>query len=250
MLFSHHMIDNKTTLLPRHLAIIMDGNGRWAKSRKLPRVAGHREGARTVDKTVTYCRKMGIKVLTLFAFSSQNWSRPSLEIKALMALLSDYITSERRTILDNNIRLTAIGALDELPDKPRKALFDLMEVSSSNTGMTLCLALSYGGKEEIVAAAKSIAKKVASGELNPDSINSEIFDSHLWSSNLGPVDLLVRTSGEIRVSNFLLWSAAYAEFFFCKKMWPDFMEADIDAAIQAFSNRDRRFGQIDSAKKG
>jgi len=230
--------------LPRHVGIIMDGNGRWARSRGLPRVAGHSEGAKAVNRIVTACRRRGISVLTLFAFSTQNWVRPSLEVQALMALLGEYVKSERRTIMDNGIRLVAIGEIDTLPDPPRTALEKLIEDSSSNTGMTLCLALSYGGKEEITAAAKEVAALAARGELDPMKIDVESFAAHLWSAALGPVDLLIRTSGELRISNFLLWSLAYAELYFCEAMWPAFGERELDLALAAFAERNRRYGDV------
>jgi undecaprenyl diphosphate synthase len=238
------MSSTDNTILPKHVGIIMDGNGRWAKARGLPRVAGHREGAKTVDRIVTACRKKGIKALTLYAFSSQNWTRPSLEIKALMQLLGEYIKKERKTILKNNIQLNAIGDLDQLPDNPKKALLNLMEESKKNSKMTLTLALSYGGQEEITAAAKAIAKKVKQNILSPDEITVSSFNREIWSSSLGPLDLIIRTSGELRISNFMLWSAAYAEFFFSSKMWPDFQISDLEDAFEAFSKRDRRFGDL------
>ena len=222
----------------------MDGNGRWARARGLPRVAGHREGAKTVDLIVKACRRRGVSVLTLFAFSSQNWVRPTLEVQALMALLAEYIRSERRTILDNGIRLTTIGDTASLPDAPRRALRELMDESAANTGMTLCLALSYGGQEEIVSAARRIAALAAAGSLAPESISLESFSSYLDSSPLGPVDLLIRTSGELRISNFLLWSLSYAELYFCDALWPDFDERDLEAALEAFASRNRRFGDV------
>jgi undecaprenyl diphosphate synthase len=235
---------NERAPLPRHVGIIMDGNGRWAVSRGLPRVAGHREGAKAVDRVVKSCRRRGISVLTLFAFSSQNWVRPTLEVQALMALLAEYIRSERRTILDNGIRLTTIGNTENLPEAPRRALRDLMDESSANTGMTLCLALSYGGREEIARAAKRVADEVAKGALDPASLDVETFGRHLDSAPLGPVDLLIRTSGELRISNFLLWGSAYAELFFCDTLWPDFDEKDLDSALAAFAARNRRFGDV------
>jgi undecaprenyl diphosphate synthase len=238
------MSSTDNTILPKHVGIIMDGNGRWAKARGLPRVAGHREGAKTVDRIVTACRKKGIKALTLYAFSSQNWTRPSLEIKALMQLLGEYIKKERKTILKNNIQLNAIGDLDQLPDNPKKALLNLMEESKKNSKMTLTLALSYGGQEEITAAAKAIAKKVKQNILSPDEITVSSFNREIWSSSLGPLDLIIRTSGELRISNFMLWSAAYADFFFSSKMWPDFQISDLEDAFEAFSKRDRRFGDL------
>ena len=230
--------------LPGHVGIIMDGNGRWARSRGLPRVAGHREGAKAVNRIVTACRRRGISVLTLFAFSTQNWVRPTLEVQALMALLSEYIKSERRTILDNGIRLTAIGDLASLPDTPRSALEALIAESSGNTGMTLCLALSYGGREEIAAAAREVARLAAAGHLDPARVDVDSFAAHLWSAPLGPVDLLIRTSGELRISNFLLWGLAYAELYFCDAMWPDFAERDLDRALEEFSRRNRRYGAV------
>jgi undecaprenyl diphosphate synthase len=230
--------------LPRHLAIIMDGNGRWAQARGKPRVFGHRQGADTVRKIVTACRERGIQVLTLFAFSSQNWSRSSFEVNSLMSLLFDYIKSEWSTILDNGIRLKTIGDIDLLPKAPREALTELVQESSANTEMTLCLSLSYGGQEEIVSMARAIAERVSAGELNPASIDNDVVSSSLWSSDLGPVDLLIRTSGEIRVSNFLLWSIAYSELYFTDLMWPDFDEAALDKALEAYGHRQRRFGTI------
>jgi len=239
------MIRENTNSLPRHLAIIMDGNGRWAKSRGLSRIAGHRKGADVVDSVVTSCRERGIKVLTLFAFSSQNWSRPSPEVNGLMTLLSTFLISERTKILDNGIRLTSIGETNLLPNAPRKALEELIATSSSNTEMTLCLSLSYGGQEEIVSMARELALQASMGDLDPLSIDLDLINRTLWSSELGPVDLMIRTSGEIRVSNFLLWSLAYSELYFTDKMWPDFNDSDLDAALQAYSVRQRRYGSVD-----
>ena len=230
--------------LPRHVGIIMDGNGRWARSRGQARVAGHREGAKAVNRIVTACRRRGISILTLFAFSSQNWARPTLEVQALMSLLAEYIKSERRTILENGIRLTAIGDIAALPEAPRTALEALIAESAANAGMTLCLALSYGGQDEIAAAARQLATLAARGEFDPEAINVEAFGARLWSAPLGPVDLLIRTSGELRISNFLLWSLAYAELYFCETMWPDFDEGELDKALAVFARRDRRFGEV------
>ncbi len=234
----------KVSSLPRHLAIIMDGNGRWAKSRGFGRLAGHRRGADSVRKVVTSCRERGIKVLTLFAFSSQNWARPSPEVSGLMTLLSTYIKSERASILDNGIRMTTIGEIDLLPNSPRKALQELIDSSASNTDMTLCLSLSYGGREEIVSMARKLSLLAAKGDLDPASIDADMVERSLWSSELGPVDLMIRTSGELRISNFLLWSLAYSELYFTDKMWPDFGEADLDEALAAYRNRQRRFGAV------
>jgi undecaprenyl diphosphate synthase len=230
--------------LPRHLAIIMDGNGRWAQARGKPRVFGHHKGADAVRNIVTACRERGIQVLTLFAFSSQNWSRPPFEVNSLMSLLFDYIKSEWSTILDNGIRLTTIGDIDLLPKAPRDALNELVEESANNTDMSLCLSLSYGGQEEIVSMARTIAERVAAGELDPSAIDKNVVADSLWSSDLGPVDLLIRTSGELRISNFLLWSIAYSELYFTDLMWPDFDEAALDKALDAYGQRQRRFGTV------
>ena len=240
-------VDMNQTLnskLPNHLAIIMDGNGRWAKSRGLPRIAGHKKGADSVRNIVTACRRKGIKNLSLFAFSSQNWSRPTLEVNALMSLLANRLVSERSTILENGIRLTAIGELHLLPVNTRKILDDLIFESACNTGMTLCLCLSYGGKEEIASMVKSLVIRAYEGKLNPDSINVDFLENELWSRDLGPVDLLIRTSGEQRISNFLLWSIAYAELYFTDLFWPDFDEAALDKSLLAYSERDRRYGKV------
>jgi len=230
--------------LPRHVAIIMDGNGRWARSRGLPRVIGHREGAKAVRKIVTACRERGVPVLTLFAFSSQNWSRPSPEVEALMTLLGEYVERERKTIMDNEIRLTAIGDIDKLPDRSRRALLGLIEDSSSNAKMTLCLALSYGGREEIVEAGRRLVAAATDGKLTAGEVTAAHFEDALWSREIGPVDLMIRTSGELRISNFLLWGLAYAELYFCDLMWPDFDERALDEALRSYAARQRRFGRI------
>jgi undecaprenyl diphosphate synthase len=231
--------------LPRHLAIIMDGNGRWARDRGLPRVAGHQRGADSVHNVVTACRKRGVDTLSLFAFSSQNWSRPSFEVEALMALLTSRLVSERPTIMDNGIRLTAIGDLDRLPYAPRNALFDLIQDSSRNRDMTLCLCLSYGGRDEIAAVARRIAHLVSTGELDPKTVDESLIDKLIWSSEIGPIDFLIRTSGEQRISNFMLWGLSYAELYFTDLYWPDFGEDALDVALDAYRARHRRFGSVD-----
>ena len=232
--------------LPNHLAIIMDGNGRWAQARGLPRIAGHRQGAEAVRNTIIACRERGLRHVTLYAFSSQNWSRPSAEVVALMSLLAAHLKSEHKLIMDNDIRLTAIGDIERLPGAPRNALKNLMEASAGNRSMTLCLALSYGGREELTASVRAIVRGVQDGSIDPDSIDEATIESNLWSGPLGPVDLLVRTSGEKRISNFLLWSCAYAEFYFSDGMWPDFSEHELDQALAAYAERNRRFGKIKS----
>jgi undecaprenyl diphosphate synthase len=225
-----------------HVAIIMDGNGRWAIAQNKERLFGHKEGAKTVKKITTYARKTGIKALTLYAFSQQNWSRPSDEVAGLMELLGEYIVSERDEILDNNIRFSTIGDISKLSKPLRSSIDELTKVSSSNSGMDFCIALSYGSREEILLATKRIAEKCSKGDLSPDDITEELFASNLYTSNLPPLDLIIRTSGEKRLSNFLMWQAAYAEFYFTNIPWPDFNENEFQKAIDTFNKRERRFG--------
>jgi undecaprenyl diphosphate synthase len=228
--------------LPRHIAIIMDGNGRWAKRRGLPRIEGHRKGADSVREVTRAARELGIGALTLYAFSSQNWDRPIEEVRMLMALLRDYLVDERAEILENGIRLTTIGNVDRLPDFVREPLFALKADSAANTGMTLCLALSYGGREAIVDAARELVVRVRAGEIREQDVNELSFGEALCTNKLPPLDLVIRTSGEQRLSNFLLWEVAYAELYFTDTMWPDFKRADLMDAIAAFQGRERRFG--------
>ena len=228
--------------LPRHIAIIMDGNGRWAKRRGLPRIEGHRKGADSVREVTRTARELGVQALTLYAFSSQNWDRPVEEVRMLMALLRDYLVDERSEILDNNIRLTHIGNTERLPDFVREPLFALQEESAKNTGMTLCLALSYGGREAIVDACAKLVERVLAGEIIARDVNALSFSEALCTHSLPPLDLVIRTSGEQRLSNFLLWEVAYAELYFTDTMWPDFKRADLMDAIAAYTNRERRFG--------
>jgi undecaprenyl diphosphate synthase len=224
---------------PAHVAIIMDGNGRWADQRDIPRLDGHREGADRVREITRAARRLGIKRLTLYAFSQQNWGRPSDEVRGLMQLLQDYLCTERSEILDNDIRLTAIGDLERLPDFVRTPLFGLMEESQSNQHMVLCLALSYGGREEIVRACQRIAQQAIDGDLAVNSIDITTINDALMSPD---PDLLIRTSGECRLSNFLLWQSAYTEFIFTDTMWPDFTEDEFLKTLSAFQTRERRFG--------
>lgn len=228
--------------LPRHLGLIMDGNGRWAEARGLPRIEGHREGSASVREITRCCRRLGLSALTLYAFSSQNWSRPVDEVAGLMNLLREYLLKERSEILDNQVRLNAIGELDKLPKYVREPLDEIRAASVQNTGMVLTLALSYGGREEIVAAAQALAAQVAAGALPVSSITVAQFESKLSTSQLPPVDLVIRTSGEHRISNFLLWQSAYAEFLFTDTLWPDFRAPELLAAIEQYQSRERRFG--------
>ena len=230
--------------LPKHLAIIMDGNGRWAKRRGLPRIEGHRKGADAVRAIVRASRETGLGALTLYAFSSQNWSRPVEEVRALMELLRDYVIEERAEILDNDIRLATIGNVSRLPDFVREPLDALLADSADNQGMTLCLALSYGGREALVAAARTLVERVQRGEILARDVNLLSFGESLCTSAVGlpPLDLVIRTSGEQRLSNFLLWEAAYAEMYFTETLWPDFTRAELERAVATFQGRERRFG--------
>jgi len=233
-----------TLKVPEHVAIIMDGNGRWAKKRGLPRVAGHRAGADSVKHIVKSCDKLGIKFLTLYAFSSENWSRPEKEVKALMELLEKFLKERLPEMLEDNVRLKAIGRLDMLPKSVRDELNRAIEKTADNTAVTMTLALSYGGREEIVDAAKKLAKAAVAGELNPDDISNESFADQLYTADVPDPDLLIRTSGELRLSNFLLWQLSYAEIVITEKLWPDFRHDQLVAAVEEFSKRDRRFGKV------
>ncbi|MBF0508789.1 MAG: isoprenyl transferase [Deltaproteobacteria bacterium] len=228
--------------IPVHLAIIMDGNGRWAKQRGLDRIAGHREGAESVRTIVRASREIGIKYLTLYALSIENWQRPKIEIKALMALLGRFLKSELDEMLSNGIRLNVIGRLDDLPKGIKRRLKQTMDQTAHNRDMVLNLSLSYGGRDEIVDAAKRISLRVKEGALTPEEITPEIFSAFLYTHGMPDPDLLIRTSGEYRVSNFLLWQIAYAELYFTTTLWPDFRREQLLAAIEDFQQRERRFG--------
>jgi len=221
--------------LPRHLAIIMDGNGRWAEARGLPRVEGHRVGSEAVRAVTRQARKLGLEALTLYAFSVQNWARPDDEVTALMQLLAEYLESERAEIMENAIRFNTIGDTARLPGFVRERLVSLARESAGNTGMILTLALSYGGREEIVHAARTAVRSAA-------VLDEAAMDAALWTAGLPELDLLVRTSGEQRISNFLLWQAAYAELHFSEVLWPDFRELELLTAVAEFQTRQRRFG--------
>ncbi len=227
----------------------MDGNGRWARRRGLPRLEGHRRGADSVSRITRFCRRIGIQALTLYAFSEQNWLRPAEEVEGLMRLLADYLERERSEILDNDIRLSAVGRVHRLPSLVRQPLEALIRDSARNEGMTLCLALSYGGREEIVDAARGLVQAAMEGRLAPDEVDEESLEQFLWTAHLPPVDLIIRTSGELRLSNFLLWHAAYAELYFTETLWPDFGEEHLLEALKAFASRQRRFGRLVSAEE-
>lgn len=228
---------------PLHVAIIMDGNGRWAQSRGLMRLMGHKAGVKTVQLIVKAAREIGISFLTLYAFSSENWKRPATEVSGLMSLLKSYLESELASMQENNIRLRSIGRKENLPKEIRETLDASIAKTAANTGLVLNLALSYGSRDEIVTAAKEMAQLCASGKLRPEDITEEAFAGHLYTAGLPDPDLVIRTGGEFRLSNFLLWQASYAEIFITETHWPDFTREDFVAAIATFQKRQRRFGR-------
>ena len=231
--------------LPRHIAVIMDGNGRWARQRRLPRVAGHRAGLRSVRETVEIAARLGIEMLTLFAFSRENWKRPRTEVGTLMGLLREFLKKELNEMVGNDIRLSVIGRLDDLEPGVRRDVESAVEATASNRGMVLCIALSYGGRTEIVDACKSILR---SG-IDPEELNPERFAEHLYTAGQPEPDLLIRTSGEMRISNFLLWQIAYAEIWVTDTLWPDFRRGQLFQALLEFQQRERRYGGLAQAKK-
>ena len=230
--------------IPKHIGVIMDGNGRWAKRRGLPRSAGHKRGADILDPLCDYCNGLGVKALTVYAFSTENWARPQKEIDALMELLYDYLLQVEEKFRGRNMKLKISGDVSPLSDKIKQAIVHAEEVTASGTGMVLNIALNYGGRDEIVRAARKIAQKVQTGELLPDAIDETAFAACLDMADLPEVDLIIRPSGEKRLSNFMLWQAAYAEFWYSDICWPDFTENDMAQAIYEFQNRDRRFGGV------
>ena len=230
--------------LPQHVAIIMDGNGRWAQRRGQPRSVGHERGADAVRKVMRAARRLGIPALTLYAFSEQNWDRPPEEVDALVDLLCEHLVSERDELVDNEIQLKAIGRLQKLPPRARGRLHSLIADTASLRGMTLTLALSYGGREEITDAARSIAESVARGSIEPNAIDERTLQAHLPSMHVGAVDLLIRTGGEQRISNFILWGSAYAELHFTDELWPDFGANSLYYAVSCYQGRERRFGLV------
>lgn len=235
--------------VPKHVAVIMDGNGRWAKKRGLLRVFGHEKGAKAVRETIEAAGKTGITHLTLYAFSTENWNRPKAEVDKLMNLLVSSLKKEFKTLHENNIKLNAIGNLNELPSKAYKELNDVIEKTKNNEKLVLTLALSYGSRDEIVKTVKEIADKVKNNIISIESIDDSIINSHLYTQNLPDVDLLIRTSGEQRISNFLLWQIAYAELYFTDVLWPDFKKEDLYKAIINYQNRERRFGKTSEQLK-
>lgn len=229
--------------MPRHVAVIMDGNGRWAKKKGLMRVRGHEKGTKAVRETVEACAELGVKHLSLYAFSTENWNRPKLEVETLMKLLVSSLKKELTTMQDNKISLHAVGCLELLPESARKELKEVIRLTQGNDHMTLTLALSYGSREELVSVIKRIAGEVKDGQLDLDAIDESMISRYLYTHYMPDVDLLIRTSGEQRVSNFLLWQIAYAELYFTDVLWPDFRKKNLAEAIKNYQNRERRFGK-------
>ena len=232
------------TRLPAHVAIIMDGNGRWAKKRMLNRVRGHEKGADTVRMVVRASRELGIAVGTRYAFSTENWQRPETEVSALMMLLKRFLKSEKQEMLDNNIRLKAVGQIEKLPDSVGSLLQDTMQATADNSGMVLNLALSYGARSEIVRMVRQLSAAAAAGSLQPESIDEETVSSHLYTADIPDPDLLIRTSGEMRISNFMLWQIAYSEINVTDTLWPDFNRDEYIDILKDYQRRERRFGNV------
>ncbi len=232
-----------TERLPKHVAVIMDGNGRWAMQKGLKRVMGHRKGVEAVRETVEAAAELGIEALTLYAFSTENWNRPQYEVDTLMSLLVKSLKKELETLQKNDIRLQAIGNLEKLPPKAQRQLQEVIRLTEKNSRMILTLALNYGAKEELIHAVKTISKKIVNNELDPEEIDEKIINNHLYTFTLPVVDFLIRTSGEKRISNFLLWQIAYAELYFTDVLWPDFRKDDFYEAILNYQSRERRFGK-------
>ena len=230
--------------MPRHIAVIMDGNGRWAQKKGLQRVQGHREGGKTVEKIAMRCVDFGIEILTLYSFSMENWKRPQYEVNALMHLYTQYLIGIRDMLKRNNVKLIHLGRVDGLPDSLLEEINTTMELTSAHTGMILALALNYGGRAEIVDAIRKIAGEYKSGELCLEDINERCVSRHLYTAGLAEPDLLIRTANEMRISNFLLWQISYSEFYVTKTLWPDFKKANLEEAILAYTERNRRFGTI------
>ena len=236
--------EKKLEKIPTHVAIIMDGNGRWAKKRNMPRVKGHYEGMQTVKKITKYASKLGIKYLTLYAFSTENWARPKEEVNYLMDLPEKMFTSFMPELMENNVKVEVIGVVEKLPESTRKAVEDAIEQTKNNTGLKLIFALNYGSKDEIVTAVKRIAQGAANNEYKVEEIDEQLISDNLFTKDTPDPDLLIRTSGEQRISNFLLWQIAYSEFIFTKVAWPDFVEEEFYKALLEYRSRDRRFGGL------
>ena len=233
---------NSPNNIPTHIAIIMDGNGRWANARHLPKIAGHRAGADSVRQIVEAAKESGVKVLTLYTFSTENWKRPGNEVTALFRLLERYLDKEEDKLNESNIRFSVIGDIDGLPEHVRSKIRNVIESTSGNTGLTLNLAINYGSRLEILTAARRIAQDAVAGRITPEKIDEHLFAGYLYTNGLPDPDLVIRTSGECRVSNFLLWQIAYSELYIAKKFWPDFRKSDFKKSIKEYQGRERRFG--------
>lgn len=230
--------------IPNHLAIIMDGNGRWAKQHRRPRVYGHVKGTRVAKKIIQECSRLGVKHLTLYAFSTENWLRPQAEVSFLMQILRRYLKRETQNLIKENIRFSIIGETDRLPADVMESIASAMEATKGCTGLNLIFAISYGSRQEITQTIKNLAEKVSLGHISIDEIDEAVVQSHLSTGEMPDPDLILRTSGELRLSNFLMWQAAYSEFYFTEQLWPDFTEADLKKAFEDFGNRQRRFGKV------
>ncbi len=230
--------------MPRHVAVIMDGNGRWARQRGLARVEGHRHGVQSVRRVTEECVRLGIRQLTLYCFSSENWKRPQEELDFLMGLLQQYMVQQRDTIMEHNVKVVVIGRRDGLPEEALREIDKTVALSRDNTGMVVCLAINYGARAELVDAVRRIAEEVRAGKIEPDQIDERTLDAHLYTAGMPEPDLLIRTAGEMRVSNFLLWQISYAEIWVTDLCWPDFTEAQLHEALRSFAARDRRFGGL------
>ena len=241
---SSEHLDVPAEKLPRHIAVIMDGNGRWAQQRGLPRIEGHRRGVDSVRRTTEECARLGIEQLTLYCLSSENWKRPPEELDFLLQLLQKYMIEERGTIMEHNVRVTIIGRRERLPEDVLREIDRTIEMSRGNTGLRVCLAINYGGRAELSDAVRRIAEEVKAGRLQPAELTEETLAAHLYTAGMPELDLMIRTAGEMRVSNFLLWQISYAEIWVTELCWPDFDEAQLHAAICSFASRDRRFGGL------
>lgn len=240
--FNYHVLDKDN--IPQHIAFIMDGNGRWAKKRKMPRTYGHHEGTKTIRDVALHCNKLGVKAMTVYAFSTENFARPEQEVQYIFKLPKDFFELYMKELIENNVKICTIGHLEMAPKETQDIINSAIDKTKNNTGLKLCFAFIYGGRDEIVWASKKLAKKVKDGQIDVDEIDEKLFESELMTSDLPDVDLMVRTSGEQRLSNFLLWQLAYAEFVFTDVFWPDFNDDELLKVIWLYQNRDRRFGGL------
>lgn len=248
-LFTERIDAVKSRQIPGHVAIIMDGNGRWAKQRKMPRIAGHHEGMKTVRRITNFANELGVKALTLYAFSTENWKRPKIEIDFLMNLPGEFLNTYLPELMEKNIRVEMIGNMDALPAHTRNAISKAVEQTKQNNGLVLNFAMNYGSRLELTEVMKQLAAEVENGTLQPQEITEQLIESKLMTAHLPEPDLLIRTSGEVRLSNFMLWQLAYAEFIFTEVLWPDFDEESFLQAIEVFQNRSRRFGSLEGEQK-